>query len=464
MPDRRAGRSMKPFTCGLFLFCTQETRATSRSVQRFCILMSSASELPTPASASFGLFCSPPATALEEPTHRESIKDRNRIDQRRRREVVLSSQRARRAQVLAQSRGVWDGVPAPEAFDLSVEDHGESEAESESMEAVATPASATAAADEMDTGAGGSGGKRAGRSGRTRRGPGRNVAAEQLTSAEWLVDVPPDLAGSWYVTPRPAGWRCLVRTSGELTRAYGRTGGKPRAFPSALPGGSRASRGAVGACVLDCIWSDAEKTYYVLDCLVWNGHRLVDCPFEFRHFWLRQRLGADEPAPATAPATQQRSAANPCVFAPLLALPATPLNLHAAYAGSPPFAAPKDGLLFVHREALYEGGMSPLVLSWADASCSARFFDYGSDQMREQLKRRPGQAARWRAAELESAVRFSELWEAAERPPMEDALPAEGLPSAPPLSVSSTAPPVLSGVMLGAKADAEDGDDAMISE
>ena len=156
---------MKPFTCGLFLFCTQETRATSRSVQRFCILMSSASELPTPASASFGLFCSPPATALEEPTHRESIKDRNRIDQRRRREVVLSSQRARRAQVLAQSRGVWDGVPAPEAFDLSVEDHGESEAESESMEAVATPASATAAADEMDTGAGGSGGKRAGRSG-----------------------------------------------------------------------------------------------------------------------------------------------------------------------------------------------------------------------------------------------------------------------------------------------------------
>ena len=209
MPDRRAGRSMKPFTCGLFYFFqifTQETRAPSRSVKR-SVTMSSASELSAPASASFGLFCSPPATALEEPTHRESIKDRNRIDQRRRREVVLSSQRARRAQVLAQSRGVWDGVPAPEAFDLSVEDHGESEAESESMEAVATPASATAAADEMDTGAGGSGGKRAGRSGRTRRGPGRNVAAEQLTSAEWLVDVPPDLAGSWYVTPRPAGWR-----------------------------------------------------------------------------------------------------------------------------------------------------------------------------------------------------------------------------------------------------------------
>ena len=426
----------------------------------------SASDLTAPSPASFGLFCSPPATALEEPTHRESIKDRNRIDQRRRREAVLSSQRARRARMLAQSRGLWDGVPAPEAFDLSVDDHGESEAESESMETVATPASATAAADEMDTGGGGgSGGKRAGRSGRTRRGPGRNVAAEQLTSAEWLVDVPPDLAGRWYVTPRPAGWRCLVRTSGELTRAYGRTGGKPRAFPSALPGGSRASRGAVGACVLDCIWSDAEKTYYVLDVLAWNGHRLVDCPFEFRHFWLRQRLGADE----AVPATQQRTAANPCVFAPLLALPATPLNLHAAYAGSPPFAAPKDGLLFVHREALYEGGTSPLVLSWSDASCSARFFDYGSDQMQAQLKRRPGQAERWRAAELETAVRFTELWEAAERPPMEDALPdalvlpAEGLPSSPPLSGSSTAPPVLSGAMLGAKGDA-DGDDAMSSE
>ena len=126
------------------------------------------------------------------------------------------------------------------------------------------------------------------------------------------------------------------------------------------------------------IWSEAEHVYFAVDVLVWNGRRLADCPAEFRHFWLAQRLGGDE----AAPAAQQRTAANPCPFVPLTPLACTPENLHAAYAGAPPFASPKDGLLLTHREALYEGGACPLLLCWADATCSARFFDYGSAQVR----------------------------------------------------------------------------------
>ena len=48
----------------------------------------------------------------------------------------------------------------------------------------------------------------------------------------------------------------------------------------------------------------------------------------------------------------------------------------------------RDGLLLMHRDALYEGGApSPLQLSWSDASCSTRFYDYGSARMAQEVAR-----------------------------------------------------------------------------
>ena len=43
-------------------------------------------------------------------------------------------------------------------------------------------------------------------------------------------------------------------------------------------------------CELDCIFSEAERRYYVVDVLSWKGQRLVDCPSEFRTWWLRTKL------------------------------------------------------------------------------------------------------------------------------------------------------------------------------
>jgi hypothetical protein len=97
----------------------------------------------------------------------------------------------------------------------------------------------------------------------------------------------------------------------------------------------------------------------------------------------------------------------------------TLLNLRYAYDGPAPFGAPRDGLLFLHRDALYEAGPSPLLLAWADATCSARFYDYGSVKMAEAVHRSPDKAERWRTQELDAAITFDALQRAIEQPPIE---------------------------------------------
>lgn len=257
----------------------------------------------------------------------------------------------------------------------------------------------------------------------------RKSPADALMTAEWMVDVPGDLAACWYVAARPAGRRCLVVTSGGLTRAHGRSG-KPRSFPSALPNGSRATRAGLVECELDCIWREAEQTYYVLDVLVWKGQRLTECTSDFRLFWLATKL---HEARAT-----DASSANPCRFVALGYAPCTPDQLRLCYAGDarPPGSSAmdcsvaadgersacageadewRDGLLLLHREALYEAGASPLLLSWSDASCSRRFYDYGSEGMAGALTADPTKADKWRTSEVDTAVSFADVVEAMTR-------------------------------------------------
>ena len=324
------------------------------------------------------------------------IKHRDHgIEQRRRRESVLSLQRSRRAAAQSLSRGMPPAVPScTEGEPLSSADR--------------MPSAAGGVADSMDTSEGSSNGNVARRRNRKGSRQPAQSAAEVLMSAEWLVDMPSDLSRNWYVLARPAGWRCLVSTGGGATRALGRAGGKPRTFASALPNGSRQT-GAGPSCVceLDCVWSEADQTYYVLDLLRWKEHCLRECAAELRLFWLHSKLaeaGAEQP-----------SAANPCRFVALPAVPCRPAALHAAYAVPPPVGAQRDGLLLLHREALYEPGASPLLLSWADGTCSERFYDYGSVQMADALARSPDKALRWRTDERHAAITFDELLDAARR-------------------------------------------------
>ncbi|XP_021569387.1 snurportin-1 isoform X3 [Carlito syrichta] len=102
--------------------------------------------------------------------------------------------------------------------------------------------------------------------------------ANQLMLSEWLIDVPSDLGQEWIVVVCPVGKRALIVASRGLTSAYTKSGYCVNTFPSLLPGGNkRHSTAAKDYTILDCIYSEVNQTYYVLDVLCWRGHPFYDC-------------------------------------------------------------------------------------------------------------------------------------------------------------------------------------------
>lgn len=320
--------------------------------------------------------------------------DSRRDDQRRRREDRLRAQREGRRDLIAFARGLA-GVPMEQ---VRAADEGSD------AEPADGPAGSVRVAEVMDV-----------EPARTARDESRlkTACAGVLVEYEWMSELPDDLGRNWLLIPRPAGTRCLVVSSGGETTARRRNGSVLARFPSALPGGRRATRGAherargrAGLCALDCIWCPAAHTYIVLDVLCWCGYVLLDCAAEFRLFWAHTKLAETDAA--------EQSRTNPCAFVPAPFHEATAAAFDALHSGAWPYpeGAARDGLLLLHREGAYEGGPSPLNLSWADASCSARFFDYGSAEMRAQIERDPRKASSWQADMRDSALSADQIREA----------------------------------------------------
>lgn len=93
------------------------------------------------------------------------------------------------------------------------------------------------------------------------------------------------------VMPRPEGQRCLVIASRQHTVSRTRSGSILHSFPSPLPGGSRATHGnAEVFSILDTVFSEPDKTYFVIDIMAWNGYVLYDCNADFRTFWVQSKL------------------------------------------------------------------------------------------------------------------------------------------------------------------------------
>lgn len=165
---------------------------------------------------------------------------------------------------------------------------------------------------------------------------------------------------------RPEGVRCLVIASRGLTTARLRNGVVHARFASALPGGSpETTRGEDSYCLLDCVHHEADATYYALDAMAWNGHPLYHCTSEFRAFWTASKLAEAGPGRGGGAALPR--------FAPVPWLAADAAGLAAAYGGAAPYA--RDGLAFLHREAHYTPGQSPLSLLWKDQACSKYVID-----------------------------------------------------------------------------------------
>ena len=218
------------------------------------------------------------------------------------------------------------------------------------------------------------GSRRGGGGGGGGGGRGSRFGEEQFMRAEWMVDIPADLASAWCVVPRPDGDRALVISSRGTTTSRGKTGRVLHRFQSALPGGSsttRHGRAEDAFCILDCVFHRQNQTYYAMDCLAWNGMSMYDCSAEMRLSWLHAKLG--DPETAECAAAGPPGPNNKYTFAVPPAMPCDANGLLRAYAEDVGFE--RDGLMFLAKDGNYELGTTPLAMLWKDPRCSAHFLD-----------------------------------------------------------------------------------------
>nr|XP_045606646.1 snurportin-1-like [Procambarus clarkii]XP_045606655.1 snurportin-1-like [Procambarus clarkii] len=175
-----------------------------------------------------------------------------------------------------------------------------------------------------------------------------------LMLSEWLVDVPEDFATSFLAVPCPVGKRTLVVSAKGRTRAYAKSGTMVGQFPSLLPGGNRQTN-FKGYALLDCIWSETNKTYYVIDLIVWLNQSVMGCETQFRFEWLKTRLLEE------APEVLHVSKLNPFRFEWVPFYNCLPETLGMLLSEALPFTVPLDGVLFYHKESHYTHGPTPLV-------------------------------------------------------------------------------------------------------
>ena len=168
--------------------------------------------------------------------------------------------------------------------------------------------------------------------------------------SEWLVDVPVDFHQNWLMLVCPVGKRCLVIASKGSTTVHSRTGIFKKRFPSNLPGGNY--KIAKNYSILDCIYHEVLRTFFVLDLMCWNSHPVYDSDTEFRQYWLQTKLAeAGESLSAV-------SKINPYPFLPVGSFPCSHESLTSVFSSAWPLEV--DGLLFLHKEAHYVPGRSPL--------------------------------------------------------------------------------------------------------
>ncbi|XP_041966122.1 snurportin-1 isoform X2 [Alosa alosa] len=177
--------------------------------------------------------------------------------------------------------------------------------------------------------------------------------ANQLMLSEWLVEVPAELDSDWLLVVCPVGKRSLVIASKGSTAAYTKSGYCVNRFASVLPGGNK-HNSAVGKdyTILDCIFSEVDRTYYILDVMCWRGHPVYDCSTEFRFFWLQSKM---EEEGGLLEITKQ----NAFRFVNLQSTACTKESIEQALVKKYTFNV--DGFLFYHRHTHYTPGSTPLV-------------------------------------------------------------------------------------------------------
>ena len=173
---------------------------------------------------------------------------------------------------------------------------------------------------------------------------------DQLMLSEWLVEVPDDFKDEWTMLVCPIGKRNLVVAAKGRTSCYSKSGYCIDTFASVLPGGSYET--SAGYTVLDCIYSQLEQTFYVLDIMCWNDHPVYNSETEFRFYWLESKF---QETPKLASVSEN----NTYKFLNLSKYTCTNDQILAALNKCNPISV--DGLLFYHKRTHYTFGTTPLV-------------------------------------------------------------------------------------------------------
>ena len=116
-----------------------------------------------------------------------------------------------------------------------------------------------------------------------------------------------------------------------------------RSFPSNLPGGNRHQRRKASYTILDCIFSEALNTFYILDMMCWNGFQYYDCETDFRLSWVQQKCVENQEMAVI-------STRNPYSFQTLPYYQCTTASIEEALNSPMPFPGQLDGLLMYHKE------------------------------------------------------------------------------------------------------------------
>jgi len=214
--------------------------------------------------------------------------------------------------------------------------------------------------------------------GEVRRRRMRRTYKEQLMLSEWLVEVPDDLEEKWLMLLCPEGRRNFVVASNGQTKVYSKSGKQVKSFPSHLPGGNmKQGRNTKKYTLLDCIFSDSNGIFYILDMMCWDGYQYYDCETEFRLTWVQQKFVENKELIT-------RSKINPYSFMPLPVYQCTEEGISKALNSPMPFQERLDGLLFYHRNVHYMPGKTPLV-AWLKGYMAPELLNIVvSDELMEQ--------------------------------------------------------------------------------
>ncbi|XP_006824995.1 snurportin-1-like [Saccoglossus kowalevskii] len=106
--------------------------------------------------------------------------------------------------------------------------------------------------------------------------------------------------------------------------------------------------------LLDCIYSEVNRTFYMLDVMCWRGVPVYDSDTEFRFYWMHTKF-EDVPGLAT------HSNINPYKIIPLPYCSCKTEYIEKTMASPLPFEVQLDGILFYHKETHYTPGSTPLV-------------------------------------------------------------------------------------------------------